>query len=437
MQEMKLGIDVSKLPKTFQDAVFITRELGVRYLWIDSLCICQDDRKDWEVESSRMADVYAHAFVTISAARSSDDETGFLSARPERQYVPLRHSFNGVEDTVLAVAVPPLYAGDGDRYVQMDEEPLAARAWALQERCLSPRILHFGSSQNCYECPSHFITEDGYRSLTTFHDLSRNTHNSAREYDPNIDNPESWRELVFQYSHRQLSKFSDKLPALAGLAHRCTLGQGSEDVNTPQYCAGLWRNTIIEDLCWWPRQGKRPPKYRAPSWSWASLDGEVWFSLQTLGKPIRLAELEDVRVDVPGGNPYGEVSGGWLRLAAPVLPLSGPRAQSESETRSFHQTFTLADHCNIRIQCFRDVKDEGKYRNTDLRMVPLSHAEYKDDTGKRAYGLLVQPCEADAKYRLEGEVFQRLGFLLLYDTELVDSLLHQKREGTLPSVTIV
>ncbi|KAF1924124.1 heterokaryon incompatibility, partial [Didymella exigua CBS 183.55] len=69
------------LPKTFQDAVLVTRALGLRYLRIDSLCTLQDSHTDWEREASRMASVYMDAYVTISAAASSNSDGGLFFKR--------------------------------------------------------------------------------------------------------------------------------------------------------------------------------------------------------------------------------------------------------------------------------------------------------------------------------------------------------------------
>jgi len=77
----KNGIKYKQLPSTLRDAVFLTRYLGVRYLWADCLCIIQDDKADWEKEASRMADVYTNAYLTIAATRASHCGEGFLQAR--------------------------------------------------------------------------------------------------------------------------------------------------------------------------------------------------------------------------------------------------------------------------------------------------------------------------------------------------------------------
>src|SRR5438034_1924444 len=76
------------LPKTFQDAVLLTRALGVRYLWIDSLCIIQDDEKDWKRENPKMGEVYQYATITIAAAHARDSSEGCFYEEPCVTFVP-------------------------------------------------------------------------------------------------------------------------------------------------------------------------------------------------------------------------------------------------------------------------------------------------------------------------------------------------------------
>lgn len=83
----KQNIAIKELPKTFQDAIEITRGLGVHYLWIDSLCIIQDSEADWERESSKMASIYKNAYLTVAASRSSDGSGGCFSTLGEAPYI--------------------------------------------------------------------------------------------------------------------------------------------------------------------------------------------------------------------------------------------------------------------------------------------------------------------------------------------------------------
>ena len=115
------NIPWAEIPSTIQDAITVTRRLGIRYIWVDALCIVQSPGGDWETESSRMADVYGGAFITISAALSPDVSHG-LSRR----------------SALLS---------DIDRALGLSGNPLYRRGWALQERMLSKRNLIFGLDQ--------------------------------------------------------------------------------------------------------------------------------------------------------------------------------------------------------------------------------------------------------------------------------------------------
>lgn len=144
IEELKQTIDFADLPKTFQDAVRITRGLGVRYLWIDSLCIIQDDSDDWKNESTLMEQVFSSAYCTLAAscARGADD--GFLKRRPERHGVTLLNPYNPTPFY--------LYESIDDFHLHVDQGELSMRGWVLQERALSRRTIYFTEWQTYWEC---------------------------------------------------------------------------------------------------------------------------------------------------------------------------------------------------------------------------------------------------------------------------------------------
>ena len=182
------GVNTTSLPQTFQDAVWLTRRLGIRYLWVDSLCIMQDDHDDWTRESAKMCDVYRNASLTIAASRAAGSSEGFLGERKEREYArvpfcienpspsPLsRKDSDDVSQTTtvsgeaLVFALPPRLVYDPNYCVYLEDEPLMKRAWALQERYLSRRTLHFCHDQIYFECEHSFISEDGCISVSPIH----------------------------------------------------------------------------------------------------------------------------------------------------------------------------------------------------------------------------------------------------------------------------
>lgn len=140
-------ISIDSLPPTLRDAVNITRELRIQYLWIDALCIIKDDNKDWQRESGAMIKVYSEAYLTIAAASFPHCNSGMLNRQDRRQLlvVPLKN-FS------LKASTPTLRD-------QRESSPLSRRAWAPQERELSPRILWFFKHMLSFECREMWASE--------------------------------------------------------------------------------------------------------------------------------------------------------------------------------------------------------------------------------------------------------------------------------------
>jgi hypothetical protein len=139
----QIGFDVSKLPKTFRDAVRVAQNLGIQYLWIDSLCIIQWNEEDWKSEAKRMQDVYAGAYCTIAATSADDSNAGFLQRTPRSEYIHIQDNLGG--QFYLSTELD-----DSDKDVE--SAPLNQRAWVLQERVLSRRTIHFSANQVYFEC---------------------------------------------------------------------------------------------------------------------------------------------------------------------------------------------------------------------------------------------------------------------------------------------
>ncbi|TID27527.1 homodimeric type dihydroorotase [Venturia nashicola] len=328
MSQRMTGIEVAGMPKTFRDAITIARHLGIRYLWIDSLCICQDDGADWERESAKMAGIYMNSYLNLAATRAADDAEGFLGARDVRVHVPLEVTLpaqNGsdkdaISGTIHLFNVPLHLAAFSRSYVIDEEAPLSQRGWVVQERFLAPRTLYFGSSQISFECLEKFNTEDGCEQTTHIYNFDELppieiTSKGVRK-DEGYRGSGRWADMLRLYSSKALSRESDKLPAFSGLARLF------QEKLRDSYVAGLWRNNIVQGLCWLSIEAShsRPSTYRAPSWSWASIDG--WIFICPIRRFEDIVEVVDVQVQVKGENPYGEVSSGHIELRAPLERIS-------------------------------------------------------------------------------------------------------------------
>lgn len=278
----KKGIVFAEMPKTFQDAIIVARAVGIKYIWIDTLCIMQDDGEDWERESANMTSVYANSYLTIAATNAKDGSIGCFTPRPPKRYVSIDYkSKEGISGQALAFLLPIQKEALDDFYITMEEEPLSKRAWALQERALARRTLHFGKHQMYFECNNGFLGENGLRFEQRYNsvhtpmnstdstqavDLMDSTGSTSGKFllgsvnakaNPTLNH---WYELLWAYGPRKLTKDSDKLPAISGLARIF-----SERLND-QYMAGLWRNSLIEGLLWQGLRVHQVPEYRAPSW---------------------------------------------------------------------------------------------------------------------------------------------------------------------------
>ncbi|CZR69448.1 uncharacterized protein PAC_19348 [Phialocephala subalpina] len=344
LQSRKDGILISELPKTFQDAIKVVHEIGLQYLWIDSLCIIQDSQQDWEVESARMSYVYSNSHVTLAASRAVSDAQGFLQAR--------------TPETIIFEPTPGIVLNHGDRRqgpcedVPFRKTPLCRRAWAVQERYLSRRTIFFDDSQTFWACQQVSATEDGQESYALRHRASISSLTrfmSPEKASSRIANPLNtdsqdvlpywrWYAMVCSYMDCDITKKSDRLPALAGLATEIAMR------TKEKYYAGLWEHGLIEGLAWqcFKRQPRDVPQYRAPSWSWASLEtGLIFVAFQGHNK---LASVVDVQVENLSCNPYGEVTGGSLVMDAHLQPVKAiARNDVSTKTRYWSLGMQIVD----------------------------------------------------------------------------------------------
>lgn len=147
LESLLHDIPLESLPTTFQHAVTITRLLGVRYLWIDSLCIIQDSIDDWRVQSAFMNVIYWCGFCNISATAARNGFEGlFFQRDPNASKKPLVSIDVAQSHGLYKVFEDTIWED------QVINSPLNKRSWVCQERILSRRNLHFGSKQLFWEC---------------------------------------------------------------------------------------------------------------------------------------------------------------------------------------------------------------------------------------------------------------------------------------------
>ena len=321
----KIGIALAKLPPMFQHAIEVVRHLGIKYLWIDSLCIVQDDHQDWEREAGKMANIYHNSFITISATAAVSPQAGLFS---NSSAIKL--------DSVSAQLIHHFPNDKNDH--QAHRFPVLSRGWTYQERMLAPRVLHFGPEEifwecydrGCCECTPSGAWQNALRDEVSKKDFFGRLIASVSD-SHGYNAPENlWRRIVVAYSPLALTVSSDKLPALSGLADK-------RRVSTNQkYLAGLWESTLVFDLLWhrYDASGRvslpRPSElaWRAPSWSWASVDGPIMYhqflycSANRFASPTVLCEVLQAECNTTSQSMTGSVTSGFISLRCSILPVS-------------------------------------------------------------------------------------------------------------------
>lgn len=291
-QDLISGINLDSLPRSIQDAVVVTRKLGFRYLWVDALCIIQDDREDKDREISDMATIYKNAVVTLAASVAKSSKEGFLS-RSTAPYLP-----------GYAFTIPMPDSQVGTVYLAAEarepDHPLDKRGWALQEFMLSSRLLIFSDHELLWQCREVHLRSvtstdpPGYRQRleslpwASFDD-------GAEPYFGTLefDKVYLWKTIVHQYTDRQLTDRDDRLRAVSGVVSEL------EKVWRDASIYGHWKAWFVQLLAWYkPEVDKVGRRYlkRAPSWSWVSVDGGIRYEDPLDAEEARVTTLTVAKV---------------------------------------------------------------------------------------------------------------------------------------------
>lgn len=313
---LRAGIPASRLPLTLRQAVAVCRQLDLEYIWIDALCIIQDDPSDWAAEARKMATVYSMSKITIIATGAASSYDGFLkrdvnSAWLDSPFVP---------PTRL---VAQMYCTSGfhtNRRLHRPEssDPIDSRGWTYQEELLSTRMLRFTREDVQWQCKTHSACVCGQPSW------NEESHQLERE----SSRPPDWRDLLPHFSHRSFTFAVDRLPALAGLAQKYAHEHRSPGKDLV-YVAGNWQHQLqlstassqCGTLAWQSIYFLNPrcyDDYVAPSFSWASIQGYLVFD--GTSPTVVLSEVVDVGITLASpADPFGRVLDGFISLFGPVI----------------------------------------------------------------------------------------------------------------------
>lgn len=278
-------IDTECIPETIRDAIKATRSLGLRYLWVDAFCIIQDSSEDKATEISRIRSIFRTAHVTIIAANAERVSKGFLNPRVLYNS-PCELPFRCPGGSIGTMFVQPFEQGP--------KEPVNTRAWCLEERALSARALWYCTHTLQYEC------QMGHKNVGSSQNMADDRDGFPRLPDriftpalpslPQISAAEAeeevskaWRNILVLYSKRTLTESRDLLIALSGV-----VGYFADFWSNSRYLAGLWEHQLPCCLLWsiGSAAAQRPAKYRAPSWSWAAVDGSITVSTSVHRRPL-------------------------------------------------------------------------------------------------------------------------------------------------------
>lgn len=555
MTELEKGVELRKLPNTYKQAIQFAAQMEyVGWIWIDSLCIIQDDKDDWTHESSDMQRVYHESFLNISATASRDStENLYRDRNPKTLWedeINLKvDGIHGLErkSVIDPVASPfpspvtdansksskiclfsslskwlwpvserqPYVKVTNDAQVKrvvdtpsprqegirrcilvdlshwddlINNAPVNIRAWVLQERLLAPRVLHFGKSQIAWEC-EEFEESEGYptgtakflmredrilpkplvKGLKGEHgrELRKIRLQGEPEPDPHLVDKglyelQLWSRIVEDYSKLDLSEGSDKLVALSGIA-RHMAEQGIDSSNQPAiYVAGLWDKYLASQLLWkieptfqhHDRAFKHPSRrprdsngdliYRAPSFSWASVDAQA----PEYGHGIVYGEItdKDLLIEVDSGrdsvcikqkiprNPYGEVKGGHIMVWGQLRKARLVKDDKENKGRYYwylqdrgdvcppdeRHEFESEEHRNVYLDCPEDDKAPPVLGTDDVYCMPAALGSRMNDKGSKYIICLMlqQVSERDEEIMSLGQgdrrwVYRRIGLTKL------------------------
>ncbi|KAF3063072.1 hypothetical protein CFAM422_010426 [Trichoderma lentiforme] len=496
--DRKEGIPWEELPKTFQDTVRFCLELNISYLWIDALCIVQDDPVDWEIQSAKMADIYHQSCLTLAATWSDSNSSGCFPTQADEYTEHSLEVINSAQDNFsLKVRRKLPHWATNPTAMPTRDNPLLSRAWVFQERVLSPRVLHFCLREMIWECCEHTSCECGGLSnslnlkslfaIASQLKISSNqpeseSESSSREdavqpvisqvnerqsigrldsdfdeVNDQLDTREQrlrasrevalktynlqmkerlvplkqWHSLVEHYSKLKLTKQTDRLPALSGLAHRMAHFLG-------EYHAGLWKSSLFRDLAWAADKPSshlnRSREYIGPSWSWVSVNAgvrylnaeDIWFSPEQYHvrntdhsrqkSSYRRPIIRSVQVKAKGKNYYGEVSSatlvvsGLLRSTTLVV---NPAFLSPRDMTTCELEIELSEASSCKVPSVRLPFSADYLPNERIR---------RDSGGLYLFALFPRVCLVLSDTRLRREelkVYQRVGIVQL--TEHLES----------------
>ncbi|KAG6990927.1 hypothetical protein G7Y79_00060g092310 [Physcia stellaris] len=387
-----------------------------------------------------MSKIYKYSYCSIAATAAKDDGAGCFRDRDPLLDLPVQIDFSSIAADPPERAPMGKVAKDerritieGTYYMQWERtwffeigfSPLIDRAWVVQERLLAPRVLHFANTQLYWECnelracesypnemPQEQYTKVDYKTIFPFSEGVKQNISDLQEEGQRKLNFGAWGVIVQGYSQAKLTQEGDKLIAISAIAREMKL------LMQCKYLAGHWETDLVRQLGWPGYDiSSRPTTYRAPSWSWASVDGrnQFWYKMYSYDIYHALAEVSATHIDLAGEDEMGPVTGGYLDILSQLFELE-IREKSEEEKRHSPRRSGQPILIQGQATAIRFHQDGPESRlDGPLYFMPLSlsiNTEYED---LEVNGLALQRfCQQDM-YRRVGSVESGIGYKLLRD----------------------
>ncbi|KAJ2897757.1 hypothetical protein MKZ38_004380 [Zalerion maritima] len=358
LDEFSKGIQVRDLPESYQEAISMCLKLNLHFIWIDSLCIIQDSKTDWEREAITMKLVYGNAKLNLCAAAAVDSSERSLVSRDASLIGPLEVSayWNGQGRQSYRLIYSQMFSDN------ISNCPLGGRAWVIQEWYLSKRSLILARDQLWWHCREELACESFPNGAHAWPFINwKNEAEQMKDDTGQMDAEDprskaslsSWFDRVQSYSSTRLTKESDRLMAFSGIAQAFGESHGITD----DYLAGLWRCQLPTALCWYAKGSptSRSLKYKAPSWTWASIDGPFYTRLSYVNLPT-CASIERVLLHhVDEKQITGPVKGGAIKLRGHLI---GPRVINSDGELSYHDASSPGQNLFSKLH-FDETNAEG------------------------------------------------------------------------------
>lgn len=350
------NIPLDQLPNTIRDAILLCAKLKFWYIWIDRLCIIQDDKDDWTNQAAQMSRIYSKATLTIATPICLRSSESFISKREEcnplfalgipgaslpamddfgKHYMLWLWAFRKIHPPIgfyLSEAWSSWSVWYGSPLIR-DKGTWIGRAWTFQEWLLSPRVLHINDF-TLWDCLGGYANELNPRSMAKVR-RQRNPEALGRD-------DFTWNMIVVEYTSRGITNISDKLPALAGIA------KWYAETNRKHYLAGIWAEDLPLALLWrfaYERTTNNR-NIESPSWSWASVDGQIRAGVYSPAILETCVLSYSCRYNPP--DSYSTVLDAWIHLEGPLCVVSCDDSVKDLESVAMLRLLTVPKNREAR-----------------------------------------------------------------------------------------